>query len=231
MTLPPWHGPQVRGVDGPLYKVGPHCCNPGCNRWAEHAHHIFARSDKRLKKAWDWVEIKGAVYQNKTGVCARCHDDLTGRLGGHVAAIKLVGVDYEWEWMWCVVQHHASDPTETVTSVPLAPIVPQPLTPEQFALSQASGDPVEEKCPTCGHVKRARPGAAAGRARKSWTIKVPADEQENGAEVLDTRVDDIGLVLGIEPNQTGRYYIVVPVLYYAHQEKQRFVESLKGVGG
>jgi len=226
MTLPPWHGPQVRGVEGPLYKVGPHCSNPGCNRYANHAHHIFARSDKRLKKAWDWVEIKGAAYQNMTGVCARCHDDLTRQ----TTSIKMIGPDYDWTWMWCVV-HSTPNEIELTTSVPLAPIVPQPLTPEQFALSRASGDPVAEKCPTCGHVKRARPGAAAGRARKSWTIKVPADEQENGAEVLDTLVDDMGLVLGIEPNQTGRYYIVVPVLYYAHQEKQRFVESLKGVGG
>jgi len=229
VTLPPWAGPEVRGVDGPLYKVGPYCCNPGCHHYAEHAHHIFARSDHRLKRAYDWVEIKGAVYQNLTGVCARCHDDLTGGPGGHVTAIKLVGLDYAWEWMWCVVQKGDGD--NNILSVPLAPIDPQPLTPETFALSRASGDPASEPCPTCGHVKRARPSSTPGRARKSWTIKVPADELENGAEVLDTLVDDMGIVLGVEPNQTGRYYIVVPVLYYAHQEKQRYVESNSGVGG
>jgi len=227
MTIPPWHGPQVRGVDGPSYQVGTRCCNPGCSRFTDHAHHVFARSDKRLKGAFAWVEIKGAVYQNLVPVCARCHDDLTGRVGGHKTAIKLLGADYDWQWMWCVVQ---SKDDGTIVSHPLAPIDPQPLTPEQYALSRASGDPAEEKCPTCGHVKRARP-PVVGRARKSWTIKVPADGEEDGAAVLDALVDDMGIVLGIEPNQTGRYYIIVPVLYYAHQEKSRFVESLKGVGG
>ena len=226
MTIPPWNGPQVRGVDGPAYAVGPHCCNPGCRRFAAHAHHIFPRGDKRLKKAYDWVEVKGAVYQNKTGICARCHDDIHRQ----TVSIKLIGPDYDWTWMWCVV-HSTPGGIELTTSVPLAPIEPQPLTPEAFALSRASGDPAEEPCPTCGHVKRARSVVAAGRARKSWTIKVPADHEENGAEILDTLVDDMALVLGVEPNQTGRYYVIVPVLYYAHQEKQRFVESLKGVGG
>jgi len=57
------------------------------------------------------------------------------------------------------------------------------------------------------------------------------DDAENGAEILDTLVDDMGVILGVEPNQTGRYYIVLPCVYYAHQEKARFVESLKGFGG
>jgi len=229
VTLPPWHGPQVRGVPGPDYKVGPYCCNPGCHRIAEHAHHIFRRTDPRLGGAFNWVEIKGAAYQNLTGVCARCHDDLTGRVGGHKTAIKIMGDDYEWTWFWCVVQHTGDDLDTTITQ-PLAPIEPQPLTPEALALSRVP-DPSElEPCPTCGHVKRARPLSGRGRARKSWTIKVP-DDAEDGAEILDTLVDDMGMILGIEPTQVGRYYIVLPCVYYAHQEKPRFVASLKGVGG
>jgi RNA polymerase subunit RPABC4/transcription elongation factor Spt4 len=227
VTLPPWSGPQVRGVPGPEYKVGPLCCNPGCHHYAEHAHHIFRRTDPRLGGAFDWVEIKGAVYQNKTAICPRCHDDVTGRIGGHRAAIKLLGDDYDWVWWWCAVKHTED---EVELSQPLAPIEPQPMTPEAFANSRVL--PSEsEACPTCGHVKRARPSLAGrGRARKSWTIKVP-DDAEDGAEILDTLVDDMGVILGIEPTQVGRYYIVLPCVYYAHQEKPRFVESLKGVGG
>jgi len=213
-------------VPGPEYKVGPRCCNPGCPRWADHPHHIFPRGDKRLKGAYDWVEVKGAVYQNKIGICARCHDDIHRQ----TVSIKMVGPDYDWTWMWCVVQSTPGE-IELTTSVPLAPIEPQPLTPEQFAIETRVPAEEPETCPTCGHVKRARSATGPGRARKSWTVKVPADELENGAEVLDTLVDDMALLLGVEPNQTGRYYVIVPVLYYAHQEKQRFVESLKGVGG
>jgi hypothetical protein len=228
MTLSPWTGPEVRGVGGPDYKVGARCCNPGCPRWTDHAHHVFRRTDQRLGGAFAWIEIKGVVYQNLVPVCARCHDDLTGGPGGHKAAIKLVGPDFDWVWNWCSVT--SVDGEERIS--PLAPIEPQPLALEEFATSRASGDPVPEQCPTCGHVTmRARPTGQGRRARKSWTIKVPDDAEEDGAAVLDALTDDLGLILGVEPNQTGRYYIVVPVLYYAHQDKARFVESVKGVGG
>lgn len=60
---------------------------------------------------------------------------------------------------------------------------------------------------------------------------MPDDAEEDGADVLDTLVDDLALILGVEANQTGRYYVLVPVLYFAHQDKKRFVESVKGVGG
>lgn len=225
MTLSPWDGPQVRGVPGPEYTVGPQCCNPNCRHWADHAHHIFRRTDQRLGKAFDWVEIKGQVFQNKTGICADCHDDITGRLGGHKAAIRIIGPDYDWVWMWCTV----SGGNEVV--YPDKPIRVQPMTPEQLALSRKPEVPPEiESCPTCGHITRSRANGATARPRKSWTIKVP-DDAEDGAEVLDVLVTDMAMILGVEPNQTGRYYVVLPCLYYAHQEKARFVESLKGVGG
>src|SRR5262245_17540556 len=104
--MPPWHGPEVRGVEGPEYTVGPKCCNPGCNRYAEHAHHIFRRTDSRLGGPFAWVEIKGAVYQNLAPICARCHNDISGPVGGYKAAIKILGDDYDWTWYWCSVAHH-----------------------------------------------------------------------------------------------------------------------------
>ena len=230
MTLVPYAGPQVRGVDGPSYRVGPICCNPGCRKEAVHPHHIFRRTDQRLGGAYAWIEIKGAAYQNLTGICWRCHNDITGGIGGHKAAIKILGDDYDWTWWWCAVSHEVVDGVEMETSKPLAPIEPQPLTPEEFANSRVP--PQEsEACPTCGHVKRARPAIGQpGRARKSWTIKVPADA-ENGAEILDTLVDDLAILLDVEPNQTGRYYVLVPTLYFAHQDKRGFADSIKGVGG
>ena len=222
MTLNPYESPEVRGVLGPEYKVGPLCCNPSCKKFAEHAHHIFRRTDQRLGQPFEWVEIKGAVYQNLTGICPDCHHAVTSPVGGHKAAIKIVGPDFDWTWMWCIVK-------DKDTPVPVAPIRPQPLTPEGLALGRAMETSESDACPTCGHVKRAR-SSNGGRARASWTVKVPADA-ENGADILDVLVDDMALILGVEPNQTGRYYVLVPTLYYAHQEKSRFLESIKGVGG
>jgi len=57
------------------------------------------------------------------------------------------------------------------------------------------------------------------------------DDGEDGAEILDTLVDDIGLTLGIDPVNSGRYYCILPALYFACQNKQTFVDNLKGIGG
>lgn len=221
MTLPLVEGTwKIRPVEGPDYTVGPRCANPNCTSWVDDVHHLWRRSGGF--GPIDWVEIDGQVVANKTGLCRSCHRDLTGGIGGYKAAIRLT----EGQFMWCLIG--PPDSLGRLTYLPVAPIEPQPPTPETVA--PPSGHSTESvACPTCGHVKRARP-SGRGRARKSWTIKVP-DDAENGAEILDTLVDDLGLILGIEPNVTGRYFIVLPCVYYAHQEKARFVESLKGSGG
>jgi hypothetical protein len=230
MTLRPLNDTvHVRGVDGPEYKVGPVCSNPTCNSWSGHAHHIFSR--QQLGGPYAWVDVRGYVVQNLTGLCPDCHDDVSSPVGGHKAAIRMLGPEYDWVFTWCrVIGEHADG---KVAYEPVGPIGPQPLTPEALALSRASGpSPESDACPTCGHVKRARSTPAGhGRARKSWTILVPDDARETGADVLDALVDDIALLLGIEPNQTGRYFVIVPSLYFVHQERERFIENLKGVGG
>lgn len=226
MTLPAVDSWQVRGVQGPEYQVGPHCANPNCDRLADDAHHIVRRS--KIGGDYRWVEIEGRIVANLCGLCSACHADVTGRPGaGHLAAIR-IELEPDLTFWWCLVVKRP----EYVEYVQVGELQPQPPTPESLAPSRADGRSEESAaCPFCGQAKRRRPHPpGGGRRRKSWTIRVP-DDSEDGAEVLDTLVDDLGLVLGIEPNQTGRYFIVLPCVYYAHQERARFVESVKGIGG
>jgi len=229
VTLPP-QGPQVRSLpDGPKYTVGPRCSH--CGLFADHAHHIFRRSRQAggSRTPADWVEIDGRVIANKTPLCWVCHNAVTGEIGGHKSAIRYD----QGLFIWCRV---LTDEHSVVTGYePERPLAPQPPTPESLATTpRDSGDSgvSENACPFCGQTKRRRPTVTRsfGRRRKSWRILVP-DDAEDGAEVLDTLVDDLGLVLGIEPDGTGRYYVIVPALYYAHQDKARFAESFEGVGG
>jgi len=223
MTLSPSETRQVRGVSGPAYQVGPRCSNPNCGKVAEHAHHIWRRS--ALGGPFDWVAVledQGGewIVGNLTGLCPDCHDDITGKLGGHRARIVF---DRSRGFSWALVTPEGEHET--------GPIVPQPPTPE--TLSRALGhSPESESCPFCGQTPRRRaprPSTSA-RRRKTWRVMVP-DDAEDGAEILDTLVEDVGLTIGVDPVNSGRYYILLPVLYHACQSKAALVSSLRGVGG
>jgi len=223
VTLPAVDTWNLRGEKGAPYKVGPHCSHPGCNSWADHAHHIVRRS--QLGGDFPWVLIDGKLYANLTGLCAMHHDEVTGRVGGHQAAIRLVeGIFY-----WCSLAQRGDE----MVYIPFAPLEPQPPNPESLA-SRASPDPDSEHCPFCGQSKRRRregltASASPRRRRKSWTIKVP-DDEEDGAQVLDTLLDDLAPIVGIEPNATGRYYVVAMALVFCQQMRQEFTDAVRGVG-
>lgn len=206
MTLSPTESRQVRGVSGPAYKVGPRCSNPGCERWADDGHHIWRRS--LLGGPFDWVEFEGKVLANRTGVCRRCHDDLTCDR----ARIVYQGEEFFW----------AVDETAALLD-------PQPPTPQTLSSDHS---PASEPCPFCGQPPRRRvsPTTLRARRRKTWRVLVP-DDAEDGAEILDTLIADIGLTLGVDPAVSGRYHILLPVLYHACQSKAALVNSLKGIGG
>lgn len=227
MTLPPLEGDLIRGIEGPFYKVGPNCSNPTCRRFAEHGHHIFRRTDQRLGRPYDWIQIGDWVVANRTGVCPWCHDDLTGRIGGHRAAIRIdLGKQI---FNWCLVTSENGVPSYQV----VGPITPQPPTPELLA-ERDPGEEESERCPTCGHRRGrqspTRPGSR--RPRKTWLVKVPVDAIENGAEVLDSLVENIApLCPSGDSSSTGRYYVLVPVLAYALMDTARFVKTMEGVGG
>jgi len=216
----------VRGVEGPKYKVGPRCSNPNCNRFAEHAHHIVSRSFLR-KQPQDWVEIEQTIWQNKTGLCVPCHEGVTGRIGGYTDAIRLVGDS----WHWAYVHETLKNEVE----YQLAGLLdPQPLTPDQLA-ARATGPHSEESdaCPFCGHSRRRRSHRSPSgerRRRKTWTVKVPDEAEEDGADVLDTLVDDLAPLLGYGADSGARYYVLVPTLYYAQQNRKQFIEAIRGGG-
>ena len=228
MTLPALDRQIAFGVKGQTYTVGPRCSNPNCNKIAEHAHHILRRSF--LAGAYDWVEIDGWIVGNKTGLCFACHNDVTGDIGGHKTAIR---IDTEHRvFQWCLV----AEANGEVNYIFAGLLDPQPPTPETLSSERATGHPESEACPLCGHKERARradiPVSTRRRARKSWTVLVPDDDEEHGAAVLDALVESLApLVPNADTSRTGRYYVLVPVMTYAVMESERFVTTMEGIGG
>ena len=230
MTLLPTETWSIKGAWGRKLKVGPRCSNPSCGKLAEHAHHMFPRSF--LKGVYDWVEMPdGSVWGNLTALCSDCHDDITGRIGGHRAAIRVHRFEQSYVFVWCRVKSNGE-----VLFLPVAPIDPQPPTGDSPVASPATSSR-SEACPTCGQVKPAKRSSPAlpdgeRRRRKSWTIKVP-DDVEDGAYVLDTLVDDLAPSLGHHPDRDGRfrsarYFVIVPAVVFAQQHREQFVKEVRG---
>ena len=222
MTLLPSYY-EVCGVKCDPYKVGPRCCNPNCRKIAEHRHHLWPRSYLR-RQPQNWVELPdGTIIGNLTGVCADCHDKLTGRLGGHKAKISLTPENLFW---WCT----PASPDSVFEWDWQAPIDPQPPTQASQVASPAT--PGSDSCPTCGQKRRRRSPTPAGkrRRRKNWNVPVPDEAEENGAEVLDTLVQEVGALLDREADAGGRYYILLPALYFVLQEPKRFLQNVIGAG-
>lgn len=227
MTLPPVDHWDVRGLKGPEYKVGPRCANPHCGKIAEHAHHMWRRS--RIAGDFAWVDVAGYVVANKTGLCAGCHEDVTGVVGGHKAAIRM---DEAHLFHWCLLGER--DDVDNPSYHPVGLLEPQPPTPEQLATLAPDQPGSEESCPFCGqHTRRRRaPAQVQRRRRKSWLVKVPADLEEDGASVLDALVENLSpLVPNADASTEGRYYVLVPVLAYASMNSANFVETMEGIGG
>lgn len=227
MTLPvELH--RIRGVKlGPRYdyKVGPQCSVPGCSSWAQGAHHIASAGGGGLGVAFDWVEIDGTVVGNKTGLCYEHHN---------VAIHDQAKAEIKWidgAYWWCLMG--GSKLTNDREAHAVGPLTYQPPTPDSL-VEQTSGPVVEsDHCPMCGQTKRRRLSSPpGGRRRKTWIVKVPDEEVEDGADVLDTLVENLALLVpNADASATGRYYVLVPVLAYATMNTKNFLETMSGVGG
>lgn len=212
MTLPPLDTFDVRPVEGPKYKVGNRCASPMCNRFSDHAHHLFRRS--RHGNA-DWVELPdGVVVGNRVPLCARCHELITGVPGaGHVHAIRWHEGQYWWANVTSqnmVLQYHL-----------VAPLSWQPPRPGEEAVEQINA------CPTCGKRRHARKPKTA-RKRKTWTVQVPADD-EDGAQVMDDLVEALVPVFNIDPDGGAmtRYHTLARALAFTLVNRESIPEEAK----
>src|SRR5262249_25087938 len=137
-------------------------------------------------------------------------------------------------FVWCDV-FDGGVGGDKVTYQPVAPLFPQPPTPDSLA-ERTPGTGESESCPFCGQEKRRRRPSASSpqgrRRRKPWTVLAP-DDSEDGAEVLDTLVDELAPLLGYHTDDAKRlrqlrYFVLVPTLVYAHHNRADLVEAMKG---
>ncbi len=233
MTFLPHENRDVVGLEGPTYpkyKVGPLCCSPahgGCSRIADHSHHIWRRSF--LGGDFAWVRLwDGTITGNLCALCYEHHNLITenrARIAYHTRA------DGEAKFWW----------VQDVPNVGIAWIQlktqPPIWTPRGAAIEEARqfvdgmephqhvGPAAVEKCPTC---RRAMPREKSkkretARRREKWSITVPKDERENGADVLDTLLIECAKIFGHDETKALRYFTLSQALALVVQHGDRMV--------
>jgi hypothetical protein len=237
----------LRGPDFPTYKVAPVCAVHGCSRLTAHAHHIVRRSFTAGPYAW--VKLGGHDWEDHqfadTATCRRCGLTVTNverastLYGGALpdcSSSFIVGNLMPLCWkhhqqitenrariVWDEQQHRFFwQQGDQILDVA------QPPSLETARSTKPELDSEKrDECPTCHRrmpvvYDRAREGK---RPRKTWTITVPADSREVGADVLDVLLEGARLILDDRGLSYGedrgvRYFVLSTALgiFVAHAE-------------
>jgi hypothetical protein len=211
MTLAPLVRPDVRGVEGAPVQLSQWCVAPGCLSLTQQRHHLWPKSYLR-GQPYEWVAIGERVLPNSVGLCVRHHGWVSSPVGGHKAKLTYdegTGLFYWWEMVEGEWKNMGSLRGQALVD-------PEP---EARRVRREEG-----LCPTCGRVERKERASLPKRPTKTWSLLVPTDE-EKGADVLDVYVEDLAVVMGLDPESPRllRYHVLVPVLEWVNQEKARFI--------
>lgn len=205
MTRLPTESWDVKAYEGPLfpkYTIPTLCSAPNCSRFADHAHHIARRSFIG-GDVW-WVSYEdGPVVGNICGLCWRCHEAVT------LNNAAIVWEDRNKQYTW--TQH----------KVAMGKLHPHPPMhaekwPDKHEHAHIEGPGSNSLCPECHRPLRQpkEPGQKSedAKRRKTWSIAVPDDTDEDGALVLDTLVEECAKLFGREDGGKLRYFVVAQAL-------------------
>jgi len=223
MTLAPAIRPDIRGVEGKPAPIGDWCVVPGCISRAQQRHHLWPKSYLR-GQPYEWVSVQDRTIPNSVGLCVTHHSWLTGGPGGHRAKVtwsERLGLFEYWE-LDSDGDFQARGPLRSQALVD-----PEP---EARRVRREEG-----LCPTCGRAapreKRKTSDGLPKRAAKTWSILVP-DDGETGADILDVYVEDLAVLMGLDPSSPRllRYHVLVPVLEWINQQKAEFIRDWEEAG-
>jgi hypothetical protein len=222
MTLAPLVIPEIRGIEGKPVALSQWCVVPGCLSLTQQRHHLWPKSYLR-GQPYEWVEVAGRVIPNSVGLCVRHHGMVTSPVGGHQAQITYDPATGLFDWSELDWQGEMKN---------LGSLRGQALVDPEPEVRRVRRE--EGLCPTCGHVSRERPKTVDGlpkRKAKTWGLLVP-DDGEAGTDILDTYVEDLAVVMGLDPGSPRllRYHVLVPVLEWVNQNKSAFIADWEESG-
>lgn len=197
----------------PRYKVGPMCSHPTCSRFVDDVHHVVRRSFIGGDIAW--VKFGGdAIVGNLAGLCNAHHRDITENRSQILYEPRYR--HYSWvdletgENLGTLYPHPPVHGKPDEISEPLRAAIEGDLS--------ILGPAARETCEGCGRLLPHKEPADHDRKkertkrRKTWTVRVPDEAEEDGALVLDTLVEEVAAVFGRETGENLRYYVIAQAL-------------------
>lgn len=200
-ALKPLANLVVRGVPATKYPLNEKCAHPECSDLTDDAHHIFPRSQIG-NSSWFVEIIQGPEHDAETkwiiphvsGLCRKHHDEVER----HDAWIKLEDNTFEWYERVKVLTDRL--PEDDGANYRFEWSLTGPLNPRPGS--------------TEGKPKRRKFKGEARRKRTTISIKVPQDEQEDGAGIFSDLVEQLGEKLSPgDPKPT--YYTLIAALAFA----------------
>jgi hypothetical protein len=185
---------------------------PGCISLAQQRHHLWPKSYLR-GQPYEWVEVEGQVLANSVGLCVLHHNAVSSSVGGHIAHIRYSTVLGLFEW-WISIGDEGWQN--------LGPLKGQGFVPQEPEAARVRKR--EGLCPTCGRPEAKHAKPLPKRKAKEWGVLVP-DDGEVGTDILDTYVEDLAVVMGLNVSSPRllRYHVLVPVLEWVSQMKSEFI--------
>lgn len=206
MTRLPVESWDVASVTGDLYlkyKVPSLCAHPTCSRFSDHVHHICRRSF--IIGDVSWVRYgDGPIIGNLCGLCWRHHEEIT------INKARIIWESRLKKYSWV-----DEGGVAVGTLYPHPPIHANPVVEEKHS-GHIHGPSSDSLCPECQR-PLPRPKETAdknepAKRRKTWSITVPDDTDEDGALVLDTLVAECARLFGREDGGKLRYFVVAQAL-------------------
>jgi hypothetical protein len=216
VTLAPLVREDIRGVEGKPAPLTEWCVVPGCISKAQQRHHLWPKSYLR-GQPYEWVRIGERTIPNSVGMCVTHHAWVTGEPGGHRGKVTWSEALGLFEWWELDAEGDFQN---------RGPLRGQALVDPEPEVRRVRRE--EGLCPTCGRVapreKAKTQNGHPKRPTKSWNILVPTDS-EAGGDVLDVYVEDLAVLMGLDPESPRllRYHVLVPVLEWVNQNKTEFI--------
>lgn len=223
------------------YELNKVCAHPFCNVSTKDTHHLFRRQG-HPDADWVYVDLPDIGWRylpTKVGLCRHHHDDVSGGVGGHKAWIRWIEPEHLFGWLearpdddqtntdnWELIGY--LDPHPPLDGR-LQPPAQEPsiergssnspgVPPSSGALPVHSHEPSDGKCQTCGQrLPKPKDPNAKPRQKRTFSIAVPKDQQEDGLEVIESLLEPIAEKLGRKDHASWKYFTLVEALAFVNQ--------------